>query len=1353
MERVGAEGRGSSLGSASATGVLKRSERLRYELELARVYAGHGTKKAAAGSSVAEPVMTTEELEAKLDRELKMTDALMKRWGESISEADLQTEYERMLRHTNDPAQLKRLFHALDDDSNVIARCLIQPILVRRQLYKKYWWDPEIHSATRRTAEEELGSQDGSGGLLMFSGERTVTEYRLDHGEHAPRIEFENGAQVRYLDQAAWDAMLAGLDRRWGISGTKAADSQALPVLQFSPLEEQKEYFWASTILERDSTHLKMANSTWWKETFSDWWSDHSSDFSVDAPTIQHRIELRRPEASAQPISLKADRAVSSAWYTLAAGDSNTPSARDQHTAVWTGTQMIVWGGTNGTQNFKSGGVYDPGTDSWSPTSEGTNCPTARVGHSAAWLSTRMAIWGGWDGSSNYYATGSKYNPSTDAWNAITTTGAPLARRDHVGVAFDGGNTLYVWGGRTTTTLGTQSGGQLVGATWYDWTPETNTPSGRNHALAVVDSNYGDIFVWGGNEGTGWVNDGGVYQNNDGWYDVPSTGAPSARFGETGVVSGHQCTFDDRAIIWGGYDSFASPHQLDSGGVYSLAGAGGAWDGATPIDANTPSGRYNHTAVMDTTSESDIDIDRMIVWGGETSAGVTNTGGILNLCNDSWVATDTSDSDLPSARSQHTAVWTGEAMLVWGGSGSTYYADGAAFTYCWGAPTTTQRPAVDDESECDASGLRVRWGDVIDWNDHDFHRRVEIVRDGSVIASDLDFSDYSYLDTTAGANQSHDYQVRFVNSCGLSVDTASRSGVDVASSNPVVTVVPTADDADGCAIGSGIDITWPQDPDDWGDNGHGTRQYRVWRWDALNGWVAQGSKLDYGTTTYHDATATPSMSYGYRVKYINGCTDTTDSPQTPLVSDSAGNAPGGIDPITAQDADSCDYSGNLITWSQDPYDWGDDDDGTRQYRVRRSTDGGATWSAVGSLLPYGTTSYVDGGANSDQETLYQVRYKNGCGYSTDSASAASTDIVTPAAPTVTVNSSSDDPDYCVDGGVVISWQQDADTWCDNGTGPRTYDVLRDGSPIQTGIAYGTTSYTDTSGVNGTRYNYAVRYNNTNGLSTTTSGTPGNDRPIAPTTLANNTATDPDLCDSAGVLVSWATDPDGNWGDGHDGTRTYDVLREGTPIQTGIAYGTTSFTDTTGAGATSYSYQVRYTNGCGLSSTTTGDSAADFPVAPATPANNTAADISSCQADGVTISWAADPAGAGWGDGGSGTRSYRVLRDGSQFQPNIVYGTTSTVDTGGTANQAYTYTVGYINGCGMMTFTDPGAQATDFEGVPDGDTNDDGSVDTADLLDWLSHLYDAGPLGNADVNCDNAEDARDVATLDGMLGID
>ena len=76
---------------------------------------------------------------------------------------------------------------------------------------------------------------------------------------------------------------------------------------------------------------------------------------------------------------------------------------------------MIVWGGTDDSNLFDTGGRYDPSTDSWIATNSTTNVPTARYGHTAVWTGSEMIVWGGYS-HPNYLNTGGRYNPTTDSW-------------------------------------------------------------------------------------------------------------------------------------------------------------------------------------------------------------------------------------------------------------------------------------------------------------------------------------------------------------------------------------------------------------------------------------------------------------------------------------------------------------------------------------------------------------------------------------------------------------------------------------------------------------------------------------------------------------------------------------------------------------------------------------------------------------------------------------------------------------------------------------------------------------------------------------------------------------------------
>jgi hypothetical protein len=71
--------------------------------------------------------------------------------------------------------------------------------------------------------------------------------------------------------------------------------------------------------------------------------------------------------------------------------------------------------------------------DTWTPTST-VNAPAARQYHTAVWTGSEMIVWGGQDESFNYFDTGGRYNPSTDSWIATSISGAPSARIFHTAV-------------------------------------------------------------------------------------------------------------------------------------------------------------------------------------------------------------------------------------------------------------------------------------------------------------------------------------------------------------------------------------------------------------------------------------------------------------------------------------------------------------------------------------------------------------------------------------------------------------------------------------------------------------------------------------------------------------------------------------------------------------------------------------------------------------------------------------------------------------------------------------------------------------------------------------------------------
>lgn len=145
-------------------------------------------------------------------------------------------------------------------------------------------------------------------------------------------------------------------------------------------------------------------------------------------------------------------------WTPLPTGD-----AVAGHTAVWTGTELLIWGGVvptgisspgNNVTPINRGLKYNPATGVWSPIST-IGAPQGRFDHTAVWTGTEMIVFGGQARSSTHSGnvelnTGGRYNPATDTWSylaPLTMSGpeTPDGRYGHF--AFWTGSKMLVWGG------------------------------------------------------------------------------------------------------------------------------------------------------------------------------------------------------------------------------------------------------------------------------------------------------------------------------------------------------------------------------------------------------------------------------------------------------------------------------------------------------------------------------------------------------------------------------------------------------------------------------------------------------------------------------------------------------------------------------------------------------------------------------------------------------------------------------------------------------------------------------------------------------------------------------------------
>jgi Putative Ig domain len=326
----------------------------------------------------------------------------------------------------------------------------------------------------------------------------------------------------------------------------------------------------------------------------------------------------------------------------------NPPSPRSGHTAVWTGTEMIVWGGAE--QN--TGGRYDPALNTWTPTSTGANVPSGRSDHTAVWTGSGMIVWGG---VANFVETntGGRYNPTSDAWSPTSVgTDVPEARFNATAVWT--GSEMIVWGGATFCCLSELDTGGRYDPSTDSWQPTsigTNVPVARRNHTAVWTGQ--EMLIWGGLYGDYGTSTGGRYNPLlDTWLPTSNLNSPEFRFDHSAVWTGSEM------IIWGGRFSEIFLSTTNTGARYDPVSD--TWQ-ATPT-VGSPLYRNEHTAVWTGTE--------MIIWSGNFYYWNMKSGGRYSLSDNSWLGTAIG-SNAPEGRSEHTAVWTGTKMIVFGGYDST----------------------------------------------------------------------------------------------------------------------------------------------------------------------------------------------------------------------------------------------------------------------------------------------------------------------------------------------------------------------------------------------------------------------------------------------------------------------------------------------------------------------------------------------------------------------------------------------------------------------------------------------------------------------------------------------------------
>ena len=594
---------------------------------------------------------------------LRLAALLESRWHETLDSARLQREFDRMRRDSQRPAWLDELLWALDRDGARVARALVAPDLVTRLAWQHFRSEgvdttdfsefvrisaPPADTAARRASQwrvdvappDSRGASLGndaptagwrSGGLMTDSGRDG------DGGWTGSQYIFWNGV-------APWIYTYATDSWRMGTTVGRPPRTTG-PSVGWAG---DRLFVWGGLDADRQ---LNFVTAGALYDPVADAWtpiSTQNAPQSDGTPVVWTGTSVigmggRYPQKGTDSHCTCTIFTVTSNTFFMYTPSTNSwatnlpsgPSGGDSRPIAWTGSEVLVWGGNSESASFcgpffpsmliGTGAAFNPTTMSWRTISP-SGAPSARRDHMGAWTGTEWMIWGGNAFGSGFY-DGALYNPATDSWRPVSTSGAPQIA---------GGS--LVWTGSQALLRGNDAVNGPESGARYD--PVTNTWT----SLARPPFATGGRAAWTGTTALYLATThGGRYSPaTDSWTEVlsPGTGPVSRRAGGAAVYTGAEL------LVWGGqtWDQSA----ISTGDRFSLAT--GAWtpmstDGAPP-GIVTPNSAWTGDAML-------------VQYGAQ--------GGRYYPATDSWLPM--SSAGAPSA---NLAVWTGTEFIVWNGGGARY---------------------------------------------------------------------------------------------------------------------------------------------------------------------------------------------------------------------------------------------------------------------------------------------------------------------------------------------------------------------------------------------------------------------------------------------------------------------------------------------------------------------------------------------------------------------------------------------------------------------------------------------------------------------------------------------------------
>jgi len=665
--------------------IMSIDERVDCELAVQDVY--RNARKPVRQSDHTKDRGYEERARERVLRRLKMDRVLNERWQSPVTAAMLSSEYRRIFENTRRPDLLAELSRALDDDKRRVAECLVRPLLTEQLFSDRYGSDQDLHAETLAVAVREVERLRTGAPASYGKVRRNVIlqgdpQYEATYQALIGRKQ-ESG-DVRIAPESGWvggklaetPSGFSAVRARTGSTGSIEVEQYSLPKieprrwLEDMPRHREQEL----EVIAVDTQGLTTAESVAAVCPVGEW---------VGKTHVFDPLLPKRPIVSTHVwtgaewlIWGQGQRynAMEDGVFANLAGmiydptlDRWTPMSQEGQpdvvrvSSVWTGSEMIVWGGCRDINESTGllecgeqgeGWAYNPQQNQWrNIASDGA--PLGKVIPAATWTGSEMVVWSGCK-ENRAIPDAAAYDPLSDSWRMISE---PPLSQFFESAAWTGEEVLFS-GGRSNAaaSIGSACGISSVSLTSRVqlYNPETDSwrvaaseggPSERLDASTAWVG--GEWFVWGGRNFDNFpLNTGARYRpSTDSWHPVTSTGAPTARLQAGTVAAGGE------VIVFGGSD----PNLLGNGARFLPGAGGGSWIPLPPSGAPPP-----RSAPMMAWTGSEL-----LVSGGNCGGvPACREDGRLVLGSTSWSALLSGGIGAPGARSRPRGSTDGVRAVV-----------------------------------------------------------------------------------------------------------------------------------------------------------------------------------------------------------------------------------------------------------------------------------------------------------------------------------------------------------------------------------------------------------------------------------------------------------------------------------------------------------------------------------------------------------------------------------------------------------------------------------------------------------------------------------------------------------------